>query len=184
MEVKNKISNTAKRLAEIMEQKNMKQVDIINQCEPYLKKHDVKMNKSDISQYLSGKSEPNQRKLAVLSEALGVSVDWLMGYDTPMTNDLNNLTIYKNMSEQIGKGVSKTLYELFRDKQSVKPIHLTETKDITNTNFYNYVKEKTMKYKVDNFKNSFISHLQDLNDEDWETIERFTDVLIKIKEKI
>ena len=184
MEVKNKVSSTAERLAEFMKREGLKQVDIIDKCEPFLKKYGVKMNKSDISQYISGKSEPNQRKLAVLSEALGVSVDWLMGYDTPMTSNLNNLTIYKDMSEQIGKGVSKTLFELFRDKQSVKPIHLTETKDITNTNFYNYVKEKTMKYKVDNFKNSFISYLQDLNDEDWETIERFTDILIKIKEKI
>ena len=101
MEAKNKVSSTAERLAEFMKQEKLKQVDIIDKCEPYLKKYGVKMNKSDISQYISGKSEPNQRKLAVLSEALGVSVDWLMGYDTPMTNDLNNLTIYKNMSEQI-----------------------------------------------------------------------------------
>lgn len=184
MGIKYKVSNTAKRLAEIMEQKNMKQVDIINQCEPYLKQYGVKMNKSDISQYLAGKSEPNQRKLAVLSEALGVSVDWLMGYDAPATSDLNNLTIYKNMSEQIGKGVSKTLYELFRDKQSVKPIYLTETKNIENTNLFNFVNESKATYKTKNFKKTFITYLQDLNDEDWETIERFTDILIKIKEKI
>lgn len=184
MEKKNKVSSTAERLAEFMKQEDLKQVDIIDMCEPYLKKYGVKMNKSDISQYISGKSEPNQRKLAVLSEALGVSVDWLMGYDTPATSDLNNLTIYKNMSEQIGKGVSKTLYELFRDKQSVKPIYLTETKNIENTNLFNFVNESKATYKTKNFKKTFITYLQDLNDDDWETIERFTDILIKIKEKI
>ena len=39
------------------------------------------MNKSDISQYVSGKVEPNQDKLAVLGMALGVNEAWLMGYD-------------------------------------------------------------------------------------------------------
>lgn len=34
------------------------------------------------------------------------------------------------------------------------------------------------------FKNYFIAYLQDLNDEDWETIERFTNILTRIKEKI
>ena len=41
------------------------------------------MNKSDISQYVSGKVEPNQDKLFVLSLALNVSEGWLMGYDVP-----------------------------------------------------------------------------------------------------
>lgn len=42
------------------------------------------MNKSDISQYCSGKAEPNQSKLFVLGAALNVSEGWLMGYDVPM----------------------------------------------------------------------------------------------------
>ena len=42
------------------------------------------MNKSDISQYVSGKVEPNQDKLYVLAKALNVSEAWLMGYDVPM----------------------------------------------------------------------------------------------------
>lgn len=39
------------------------------------------MNKSDISQYVSGKVEPNQDKLYILSNALNVREAWLMGYD-------------------------------------------------------------------------------------------------------
>ena len=47
--------NTAARLKQIMEERKLKQVDILNLSLPYCKKYDVKMNKSDISQYVSGK---------------------------------------------------------------------------------------------------------------------------------
>ena len=42
------------------------------------------MNKSDISQYVSGKVEPNQNKLFILGQALNVNESWLMGFDVPM----------------------------------------------------------------------------------------------------
>ena len=48
------------------------------------KNNNVKMNKSDISQYCSGKTEPNQEKLFILGNALNVSEAWLMGFDVPM----------------------------------------------------------------------------------------------------
>lgn len=66
-----------------MDERNIKQIDILNLCKPYCDKYSVKMNKSDISQYVSGKIEPSQNKLVVLSMALGVSEAWLMGYDVP-----------------------------------------------------------------------------------------------------
>ena len=73
-----------KRLIYIMESRSLKQVDIINECKPFSELYDVKFNKSDLSQYISGKTEPNQDKLFILSEALNVNVAWLMGYDVPM----------------------------------------------------------------------------------------------------
>lgn len=79
-----KNENTAIRLRKIMSDRNLRQVDILNLTEPYCKKYDVKMNKSDISQYCSGKTEPNQDKLFILGMALNVSEAWLMGYDVPM----------------------------------------------------------------------------------------------------
>lgn len=79
-----KKENTAIRLKKIMQERNLRQVDILNKTLPYCVKYDVKMNKSDISQYCSGKTEPNQDKLFVLGEALNVSEAWLMGYDVPM----------------------------------------------------------------------------------------------------
>lgn len=72
---------TAERLKQIMQERNMKQVDILELVLPVCKKYGLKMNKSDISQYVSGKAEPNQRKLVALSEALNVSETWLMGYE-------------------------------------------------------------------------------------------------------
>ena len=78
-----KKSNTASRLKEIMNERGLKQIDILNACLPFCKKYEVKMSKSDISQYVSGKVEPGQDKLFVLGNALNVSESWLMGFDVP-----------------------------------------------------------------------------------------------------
>lgn len=78
-----KRATTAERLREIMEERNLKQVDILNLSIPLCAKWDVKMNKSDISQYVSGKVEPSQEKLVVLGYALNVTEAWLMGFDVP-----------------------------------------------------------------------------------------------------
>lgn len=78
-----KSSCTADRLRTLMNERGLKQVDILKLCQPYCDRFGVKMNKSDISQYLSGKSEPSQDKLIVLGMALGVQESWLMGFDVP-----------------------------------------------------------------------------------------------------
>lgn len=79
-----KRENTAIRLKAIMSMRGLRQVDILNLTIPYCQKYDVKMNKSDISQYCSGKTEPNQEKLFILGNALNVNEAWLMGFDVPM----------------------------------------------------------------------------------------------------
>ena len=68
-----------------MQERNLRQVDVLERTIPFCRKYDVKMNKSDISQYVSGKVEPNQDKLFVLSLALNVSEGWLMGFDVSRT---------------------------------------------------------------------------------------------------
>ena len=73
--------STSDRLKQIMSERNLKQVDILNLSSPYCTKYNVKMNKSDISQYVSGKVEPSQEKLVILGMALDVSEAWLMGLD-------------------------------------------------------------------------------------------------------
>ena len=76
-----KISSSSIRLKEIMEKQNLKQIDMLNKTLPFCEKYNVKMNKSNISQYVSGKVEPSQDKIMVLSMALGVTESWLMGFD-------------------------------------------------------------------------------------------------------
>ncbi len=79
-----KKSTTADRLHYLMTSRNLKQIDILRAAEPYAAQFNIKMNRSDISQYVSGKVEPGQDKLTVLGLALGVDPVWLMGIDVPM----------------------------------------------------------------------------------------------------
>ena len=77
-----KETTTAGRLKEIMDERGLRQVDVLAAAKPYCELYDIKLGKSDLSQYCSGKVEPNQQKLFVLAETLGVSESWLMGYNT------------------------------------------------------------------------------------------------------
>lgn len=82
-----KKTNTASRLKEIMAERGYKQIDILNLSKPYCKKFNTKLNKNDLSQYISGKVEPGQKKLMILAESLNVSPAWLMGLDVAKTPD-------------------------------------------------------------------------------------------------
>lgn len=108
---------TADRLKQIMNKHGMRQVDILRRCEPFAKKYGVKMTKSILSQYVSGKVEPGQDKLTILSLALGVSEAWLMGYDVPVERNAPPPSV-EDLSEE-----EAALIELFRrvpeDKQKL-----------------------------------------------------------------
>ena len=73
--------NTSYRLNQVISERNLKQVDILRLAEPYCKKYGIKLNKNDLSQYVSGKVEPGQHKLFILALALNVNEAWLMGFD-------------------------------------------------------------------------------------------------------
>lgn len=78
-----KNENTSIRLKTIMQETGLRQIDILNKTKPYCKKYNIKLGRNDLSQYLSGKVEPSQRKLSILAMALDVNEAWLMGYDVP-----------------------------------------------------------------------------------------------------
>ena len=82
-----KSSNTSERLKQIMREKSLRQVDILQAAKPFCEKYNVKLAKNDLSQYVSGKVEPGQEKLTILGLALNVSETWLMGYDVHMERD-------------------------------------------------------------------------------------------------
>ena len=78
-----RLSNTANRLREIMNERGLRQVDIVNMCQPYCRLHHIIINKADISIWLKGTVEPRSPKLYVLCLALNVSEPWMMGFDVP-----------------------------------------------------------------------------------------------------
>lgn len=79
--------STADRLKQVMNERGLKQVDILEACKPYCEKYGVKLAKNDLSQYISGKVTPGQDKLTILGLALGVNEVWLMGYNVPPGKD-------------------------------------------------------------------------------------------------
>ena len=116
---------TSERLKQLMEERNIKQVDILNKSLPYCNKYGVKMNKSDISQYVSGKVEPSQDKLVVLGMALDVTESWLMGFDVPAERkdgsqkaekDFDVLYRYSMLSERDKKIISDMIDSMLSQK--------------------------------------------------------------------
>jgi len=101
---------TSQRLKQLMNERNIKQVDILIKAEPFCKKYGVKLNKNDLSQYVNGKVEPGQQKLSILGLALNVNEAWLMGYDVPQIRDIT----FGN----------ETVEELSAKYDNIKPIKL------------------------------------------------------------
>lgn len=97
---------TSQRLKQLMDVRNLRQVEILEAADPYCRKYGVRLGKNDLSQYVSGKVEPGQEKLTILGLALGVSEAWLMGYDVPMERNVTPTT-------EMGDGRTKEYIELF-----------------------------------------------------------------------
>lgn len=82
-----RVSNTADRLKQLMQERNLKQVDLLEAVLPFCRSYGIKMNRSNISQYVNGTVQPSQDKLSMFSLAFGVSEPWLMGYDDDDASD-------------------------------------------------------------------------------------------------
>ena len=63
------------RLHELLQQKKIKQVDLVHMAE----EKGIKLGKSHISQYVSGKTVPRKETLQFLADVLEVEPDWLLG---------------------------------------------------------------------------------------------------------
>lgn len=64
------------RLNSILQKRNLSQADLSKM---------TGIRSSSISDWLKGKYEPKQDKIAIIAEALNVSPVWLIGYDEPST---------------------------------------------------------------------------------------------------
>ena len=76
------METTAKRLKEIMEIRNIKQVDLMERTD---------ISKGALSSYLSGRYIPKQENVYKLAKALSVNPAWLMGLDVPMEISNENI---------------------------------------------------------------------------------------------
>lgn len=113
--------NTSDRLHQIMEERNLRQIDILNRCDPYCKKYNVKINKSDLSQYVSGKVEPSQEKLVILGMALNVTEAWLMGLDvSPEREDFSDESAHLVAKLARDPELSKALQKYFELSEAKK----------------------------------------------------------------
>ena len=72
----------AERLAQAMDAKGFKQVDLIQ----VVAQRGNRLGKSQLSQYLSGKTIPRSDVMAVLADALDVSAEWLVGAEPVIKN--------------------------------------------------------------------------------------------------
>ena len=70
------------RLTKAMKDKQLKQVDLIRIAQ----ERQIKLGKSHISQYVSGKTVPRADMLAFLSEVLEVNAEWLKGGNAEKVN--------------------------------------------------------------------------------------------------
>lgn len=126
--------NTSTRLKQIMREQNLKQIDILNKSLPFQKKLGVKMGKSALSQYVSGKSNPDQHKLVLLAKTLGVSEPWLMGFEVEKKKS-SLLSLINETSSQLTPPRQQKVYDFANqelqeqkqeqakdDKKSVIPI--------------------------------------------------------------
>lgn len=72
------------RLKLLMREEGINQTELLKRAERYFETRPdgsvIKVTKSDLSQYLSGKHAPNSLKAEILAKVFGVSTEWLMGF--------------------------------------------------------------------------------------------------------
>lgn len=96
--------HTSIRLNQIMNERNLKQVDILRLTKPLYEEYGEKISKSDLSQYVSGRTEPGQKKLFILGKALNVNPSWLMGLD--VSREIEEVEPITTLPRQTGEHLS------------------------------------------------------------------------------
>ncbi|HDK9467485.1 TPA: helix-turn-helix domain-containing protein [Staphylococcus aureus] len=120
------------RLKKAMLDKQMKQIDIINKSK-LLSDNGAKITKTDLSQYVNGKTSPGQKKLYVLSKVLDVSEAWLLGYDISPKRPTDEER-HLNQNEQIIAAHIKDDVTDEEMKEIVNFIEYIKSKRNTNSN--------------------------------------------------
>lgn len=147
---------TAIRLKKIMQERNLRQADILELAKPFCEKYGIRMGRPDISQYCSGKTMPNQDKLFILARALNVNEAWLMGFgDNPTRDPKQDLA--NKISEQIKTAdPSKILYSFEVTRDEMKMLEKYRELDEHGTDIVDTVLEKEHSRCVDENRHGII----------------------------
>ena len=94
------IESCATRIKKALSIRNMKQSELCRL---------TKIATSAMSEYLSGRYDPKQDKIYLMSEALNVDPVWLMGFDVPMEKEQKKFSPHDPLTEG-----EKLVLELFR----------------------------------------------------------------------
>ena len=84
------MATSTERINQIMEEKRLRQIDVLNLAKPFQQKYNIKFSKSHLSQYVNGKSNPDNEKIFLLSKVFGVTEAWLLGYNVPRYERIEN----------------------------------------------------------------------------------------------
>ena len=105
----NKVS-VGTRLQQVMDERNLRAVDLHNIIRPLCKKYGINISKSQLSQYINDFNEPGQRRLFILAQALDVNEAWLLGFDVarerkPLASTADErtaevLSLFKKLTEE------------------------------------------------------------------------------------
>lgn len=95
------MSTFAERLKDAMMQAGMKQIEVIRAAQPLCEEQGVKLGKSHMSQYLSGKTAPRGEVMRILAQVLEVDVAWLQGgQDKAAVQKVQNNRTQENESRE------------------------------------------------------------------------------------
>lgn len=126
----------AERLKIALDRKNMKQIDLVHRAQ----QQGVKLGKSHVSQYLSGKTMPRPEILRFLAATLEVDEKWLQGIGEDMELPETERFVQKNMPdftvtgriENATKPASQVLIE--REKENTEETTMREFKKSSKLN--------------------------------------------------
>ena len=114
-----RISTTADRIKERMNELNMKQIDIVKAAN---------IDKGALSHYISGRYEPKDKVMFRLAKALDVDEMWLWGYDVPKERKVlsdEKITIPDALNENI-KWASDIVIRLGNDDMFCESVKLLD----------------------------------------------------------
>ena len=94
------MATSTERIYQLMKEKRLRQIDVLNLAKPLQEKYNIKFSKSHLSQYVNGKSNPDNEKIFLLSKIFGVTEAWLLGYNVPRYERLEETKINASLTPQ------------------------------------------------------------------------------------